>query len=77
MEIQEGKAGYVRGLEKEGSCPWSLGALLVSSGKCYLLAESEPHCSLGPHHPAWGIHAMLTGSHLVNRSVLCFLGLLW
>ena len=76
MEIQEGKAGSVRGLEKEGSCPWSLGALLSGQGSASS-SVSEPHCSLGPHHPAWGTHAMLTGSHLVNWSVLCFLGLPW
>ena len=76
MEIQESKAAYVRGLEKEGSCPWSLGALLSGqSGKCYLLASSEPPCSLGPHQPARGTQAMLTGSHLVNGPVLPFLGL--
>ena len=76
MDIQESKTAYVRGLEKEGSYPWSLGALLsVQPGKCYLLAASEPHCSLGPHQPARGTQAMLTGSHLVNGPMLPFLGL--
>ena len=40
-EIQEGKAACVKGVEKEGSCPWSSGALLSGQpGKCYPLAVS-------------------------------------
>ena len=55
MEIQEGKAGSVRGLEKEGSCPWSLGALLSGQGSASSLLCQSLTAALG-HITQHGAH---------------------